>query len=128
MACAGFMAASALVLLMFPGLIVGMYTSDPVVSDIAVSLLLVAAIFQIADGMQIGAAGGLRGYKDTQIPMAINLFAFWVIAFPLAYLATIVYVLPANFIWGGFVAGLTVAAILLTWRFARLSRSSLAVS
>lgn len=126
--CAGFMAASAIVLLVFPDFIVGMYTSDPVVSGIAVSLLLVAAIFQVADGVQIGAAGGLRGYKDTGIPMAINLFAYWLVAFPLAYLATITYVMPANFIWGAFVAGLTLAAVLLTWRFARLSRNSLTAS
>jgi len=122
------MAASAIVLLVFPDFIVGMYTSDPVVSGIAVSLLLVAAIFQVADGVQIGAAGGLRGYKDTGIPMAINLFAYWLVAFPLAYLATITYVMPANFIWGAFVAGLTLAAVLLTWRFARLSRNSLTAS
>lgn len=121
-ACAGFMSASAIVLLIFPNVIVGMYTTDPVVSGIAVSLLLVAAIFQVADGVQIGSAGGLRGYKDTRVPMAINLFSYWMVAFPLAYLATITFVMAANFIWGAFVVGLTLAAILLTWRLLRLSR------
>jgi MATE family multidrug resistance protein len=119
------MSASAIVLLTFPNFIVGMYTSDPVVSGIAVSLLLVAAIFQVADGVQIGSAGALRGYKDTRVPMGINLFAYWMVAFPLAYLATITFVMDANFIWGAFVVGLTLAAILLTWRFVRISRLQL---
>jgi MATE family multidrug resistance protein len=55
--------------------------------------------------------------------MAINIFAFWVVAFPLAYLAAITYQLPANHIWAAFIVGLTIAAILLTWRFNRLSRA-----
>jgi MATE family multidrug resistance protein len=53
--------------------------------------------------------------------MAINIFAYWIIAFPLAYMAAVTYKLPPNFIWGGFVAGLTVAAVMLTWRYARIS-------
>ncbi len=84
-----------------------------------------ASIFQIADGLQIGGAGALRGYKDTKFPMIINTFAFWVIAFPLAYMAAVTYELPPNYIWAGFIAGLSVAAILLGWRFARLSRRHL---
>src|SRR5210317_1910649 len=121
--CAMFMALSAAVLLLFRGLIITLYTNDPLVTDIALSLLLVAAIFQVADGVQIGAAAALRGYKDTRFPMAINIFAYWVVAFPLAYLATVTYEAPPNYIWSAFVAGLGLAAILLTWRYQRLSRS-----
>jgi len=75
----------------------------------------------VADGAQIGAAGALRGYKDTRLPMAINIFAYWVLAFPLAYLAAVTYKSPPSYVWGGFVIGLTTAGILLTWRYARLS-------
>lgn len=120
--CAAFMAVSAMVLLIFRDVIVTLYTDDPVVTGIALSLMLVAAIFQIADGIQIGAAAALRAYKDTAFPMAINIFAFWVVAFPLGYMAAITYRLPANQIWVAFIAGLGLAAILLTWRFNRLSR------
>ena len=120
--CAGFMAVSAAVLLVFRDVIVTLYTDDPVVTGIALSLMLVAAIFQIADGVQIGAAAALRAYKDTTFPMAINIFAYWVVAFPLGYLAAITYRLPANQIWVAFIAGLGIAAILLTWRFNRQSR------
>ena len=70
---------------------VSLYTSDTSVQAIAISLLLMAAVFQIADGAQIGAAGALRGYKDTKMPMVINMFAYWALGFPLAYLATITY-------------------------------------
>ena len=119
---AAFMAVSALMLLIFRDEIITIYTDDPVVTGIALSLLLVAAIFQVADGIQISAAAALRAYKDTQWPMAINLFAFWVVALPLAYLAAVSYQLPANQIWVAFIAGLVLAAVLLTWRFNRLSK------
>ena len=92
---------------------------------IANSLLLMAAIFQIADGVQIGAAGALRGYKDPRIPMIINMFAYWALGFPLAYLAAITFQSPPAYIWAGFVLGLTVAAVLLTVRFNRLSKQVL---
>jgi MATE family multidrug resistance protein len=123
--CIAFMACSATFLLLFRDVVVGIYTNDPSVSEIAISLLLMAAIFQIADGVQIGAAGALRGYKDTRMPMVINTFSYWVLGFPLAYMATITYSAPPSYIWAGFVLGLTVAAILLTVRFNILSRRML---
>jgi MATE family multidrug resistance protein len=117
-----FMAVSALVLLVFRDQIITLYTDDPVVTGIALTLLLVAAIFQVVDGIQIAAAGALRAYKDTRIPMVISLFSYWVVAMPLAYLATVTYELPADRIWSAFVVGLLLAAVLLTWRFNRLSK------
>ena len=118
------MTLSAGFLLVFRDAVVGLYTDDAAVTGIAISLLLMAAIFQIADGVQIGAAGALRGYKDTAVPMAVNIVAFWVLAFPLAYLAAITYEAPPNFIWAGFVVGLGVAAVLLTWRYNRISAAA----
>jgi multidrug resistance protein, MATE family len=124
-ACAAFMTCSALFLLLFRDAVVLLYTSDPAVRAIAVSLLLMAAIFQIADGIQIGAAGALRGYKDTRVPMVINTFAYWALAFPLAYLAAVTFEAPPAYIWAGFVLGLSVAAILLSFRFAKVSKAAL---
>ena len=121
--CGFFMVCSAAVLLVFRDAVVGLYTTDVSVKGIAISLLLMAAIFQVADGIQIGAAGALRGYKDTRMPMLINTFAFWVLAFPAAYLAAVTFKSPPNYIWGAFVVGLSVAAGLLSWRFQRLSKS-----
>jgi len=119
--CAVFMMCSATFLLLFRDVVVGLYTNDEAVKGIAISLLLMAAIFQVADGIQIGAAGALRGYKDTRLPMLINIVAFWVFAFPMAYMAAVTYKLPPNYIWGGFVIGLSAAAIMLAWRYAILS-------
>lgn len=126
--CAVFMSCSAAVLLLFRDAVVSLYTSDAAVSAIAVNLLLMAAIFQVADGVQIGAAGALRGYKDTRIPMVVNTVAYWVLAFPLAYVAAIVYRAPPAYIWAGFVLGLSAAAIMLTIRYLSVSRKALAGS
>ena len=123
--CMLFMACSAAFLLLFRDAVVGLYTSDTSVQAIAISLLLMAALFQIADGAQIGAAGALRGFKDTNMPMVVNMFAFWVLGFPLAYMAAITFRAPPSYIWAGFVLSLTVAAIMLSMRFLRISREHL---
>lgn len=125
--CGLFMACSAAFLLVFRDAVVGLYTNDASVTSIAISLLLMAAIFQVADGIQIGSAGALRGYKDARLPMVINTFAFWVLAFPLAYLAAVTFKSPPSHIWGAFVLGLSVAALLLAWRYAHVSRVNLEV-
>jgi MATE family multidrug resistance protein len=123
-ACGSFMAVAALILAVFRDSVVELYTSDTSVRDIAIGMLLMAAIFQVADGVQIGAAGALRGYKDTRLPMVINTFAYWVLAFPLAYLAAVTFRAPPQYIWGGFVIGLTVAATMLTFRYRVISRDT----
>ena len=123
--CAIFMTCSATFMLLFRDVVVTIYTDDPSVTSIAINLLLAAAIFQIADGVQIGAAGALRGFKDTRFPMAINTFAYWVLAFPLAYMAAVTYKAAPVYTWGAFIVGLSVAAALLSWRYVRLSRAYL---
>jgi MATE family, multidrug efflux pump len=122
--CGLFMSCSAAFLMLFRDAVVSIYTNDSSVSAIAISMLLIAAIFQVADGVQIGAAGALRGFKDTRVPMAINIFAYWIVAFPLAYLAAVTYKAPPNYVWAGFVIGLSTAAVLLSWRYVLLSRES----
>jgi MATE family multidrug resistance protein len=125
LSCGVFMSISATFLLLFRDSVVSMYTDDPSVTAVAISMLLMAAVFQVADGVQIGGAGALRGYKDTRIPMLINIVAYWVLAFPLAYLATVTYKLAPAYTWGGFVIGLGTAALLLTWRYSRVSKNYL---
>ncbi len=124
--CGLFMCCSAAFMLFFRDAIISFYTNDPSVTSIAVSLLMMAAIFQIADGVQVGSAGALRGYEDTRIPMAISAFAYWALAFPLAYMAAVTYKAPPSYTWGAFIVGLSVAAVLLAWRYVRLSRARLA--
>ncbi len=120
----GFMAVSAIVMILFAQQIIGLYTQDAVVAKIAVSLLGMAAAFQIVDGIQVAASGALRGFKDTQIPMYINLFSYWPVGFLMAWYLGIKMQLGPTYIWGGLVGGLLVASILLTWRFTVLSRKA----
>jgi MATE family multidrug resistance protein len=120
--CGLFMACAAIVMLSFRDAVVQIYTNDIDVQAIAVTLLLMAALFQVADGVQIGAAGALRGYKDTRVPMVINTIAYWLVGFPVAFLAARVYFLEPRFIWSGLVLGLIVSAFLLTLRFRKISK------
>jgi len=115
--CGMFMGFAAIMMLLFRHRVVQLYTTDAEVQAIAISLLLMAALFQISDGVQIGAAGALRGFRDTRVPMAINTFAFWVLGFPCAFVAAKVLKLEPRFIWAALVLALTVSAMLLTARF-----------
>jgi MATE family multidrug resistance protein len=128
LSCAVIMSFSAAFMLLFRNTVVSFYISDPAVASIATSLLLAAAVFQIADGVQVGAAGALRGYKDTRYAMITNTFAYWVLAFPLAFLAAITYAAPPIYTWGAFIVGLSTAAILLTRRYVAVSRAQLSLA
>ena len=120
--CLAFELLSALSMALLPRQIVGVYTHDPAVAVIAVSLLYMGAVMQFSDGLQVSAMGALRGYKDTRTPMLITVVAYWCVGFPLAWVFGVPLHLGPQMIWAGFIAGLTVAAVLLTWRFVRLSR------
>ncbi len=124
--CVAIMAASALVLLAMRSRIAGAYTGDPQVLAIAVQLLAYVAAFQVADGLQVGAAGALRGFKDARVPMLLNLIAYWLVGFPLAYGFGVVLGQGARAVWGGLIAGLAVCAVLLSWRYALISRRAVA--
>lgn len=119
--CAAIMLLSALNMLVFRAGIVGFYTSDAVVGSTAVGLLMYAAVFQLSDGVQVAAAGVLRGYKDTRMSMVLTAIAYWGIGFPLAWWFGIRLGYGANAVWIGLIAGLSAAAALLLWRFMRLA-------
>lgn len=92
---------------------------DPATSAaaIAIALLRVAAIFQIADGTQVAAAGALRGLSDTRTPFALAAISYWAVGFPAAWLLTLHTSLGPTGAWCGLAAGLVTAAGLLTGRF-----------
>ncbi|NNC55698.1 MAG: MATE family efflux transporter, partial [Pseudomonadales bacterium] len=121
--CGLFMTVSAVFLIVLREPITGLYTSDPAVREIAVALLFMAMIFQISDGLQVGAAGALRGYKDAKVPLLMNIIAFWMVGFPVAYFAGLKFGLGPRGVWLGLAVGLTVAAILLGLRFAYISNA-----
>jgi MATE family, multidrug efflux pump len=111
------------VMALFPRAVAHLYTHDPAVVAVAVQLLLLAAVFQLSDGVQACAAGALRGLKDTRVPMLITLVAYWLVGLPLGWWLGLPLGLGARGLWMGLIAGLTLAAALLTARFVRASRS-----
>jgi MATE family multidrug resistance protein len=86
---------------------------------IGASFLIVAAVFQLADGAQVMAMGLLRGVQDTRWPMLIAAFSYWGVGLPTSYLLGIVFGWGGEGVWAGLVVGLSVAAILLMLRFWR---------
>ena len=120
--CVSIMAISSLVFIMIPEIIVKFYTDDTNLNQQAVKLIYMAAIFQISDGMQVGALGALRGLKDTRIPFITNVFSYWLIGLPSAYIFGIHYKFGPIGMWMGLIIGLSIAALLHTWRFKILSK------
>ena len=118
------MLPSVLFMTMFPGIIASIYTSEPEVTDIAVSLLMVAALFQLFDGLYMAGAGALRGLKDVNAVMWISVLSYWVVGFPIAWILGINW--GPTGLWYGMVVGIGLTAILLGWRFEIKSRKLLA--
>ncbi|SHI46649.1 multidrug resistance protein, MATE family [Arenibacter nanhaiticus] len=87
------------------------------VISIASQLLLVAAVFQISDGLQVVVLGALRGLQDVKIPTLLTFIAYWLIGFPISFYLGIYTSLGSIGIWIGLLAGLTASAILLYIRF-----------
>lgn len=112
---------SAGVMAILPLAIASLYTSDVAVMSLAAQLLLLAAIFQLSDGIQVVANGALRGLKDTRVPMFITLIAYWVFGMPIGWWLTFHHDMGARGMWIGLIAGLSAAAVLLTTRFWRMS-------
>jgi MATE family multidrug resistance protein len=97
------------------------------VIQIAAKLLLVAAVFQISDGLQVVVLGALRGLQDVKYPMYITFVAYWLIGFPISIYLGLKTELKAVGIWIGLLAGLTVAAIFLYIRFNYLTKKMIQV-
>jgi MATE family multidrug resistance protein len=121
----------ALVLVVFhtflPHLFLNMNDAAQVIDNkeiifITSNLLLVAAVFQLSDGIQVVVLGALRGLQDVKIPMYITFVAYWVIGFPISFYLGKYTSLQAVGIWIGLLAGLTAAALFLYIRFARLTK------
>jgi MATE family multidrug resistance protein len=117
-----FQTVSAALIFFFPERIVHLYTNDPLVAPLAVSLLFYAAVFQYPDGLQMMSAGILRGYKDTRMPMLYMIISFWVVGMTLGYTLTFQRGMGPAGMWVGMIAGLAVASGLMLMRFRHTSR------
>ena len=118
----GFMSCTALLFLLAPDFIAGIYldTTDPANTETAlqvVSLLGIAAIFQLFDGLQATALGALRGLKDTQIPMILGFIAYWVIGMSTGLGLGFGMNKGSEGFWWGLVVGLVAASLMFTYRF-----------
>jgi MATE family multidrug resistance protein len=96
------------------------------VITIASKLLLVAALFQIADGIQVVVLGALRGLQDVKVPMYLTFVAYWLIGFPTSYFLGFYTSLKAVGVWIGLCAGLTAAALFLYLRFVVVTKKLVA--
>ena len=99
------------------------FVDDAAVAALAARLLLAVAAFQIFDGLQVVAAGALRGLADVTVPLIFCVVAYWLVALPAAYEAAFVRGLGPLGIWIGLALGLACAALLLTARFAWRTRA-----
>lgn len=116
------MTAWALIFIFGRFFLPSLYIEDQAVIELTASLLIIAAFFQLSDGIQVVTAGALRGLQDVKIPSMLIFIAYWVIALPLGYWLAFPLQMGANGIWIGLFLGLTITAGAMVVRFNRLSR------
>ncbi len=121
---AAFVVFTIILFLTIPELLVGAFI-DPdepqraALLQIGVALVAVAALFQAVDALQVMALGLLRGVQDTAVPMVMAVVSYWIIGLPASYALAFVYGMGPVGLWLGLVVGLTVAGVLMSWRFWR---------
>ena len=107
----------ALLFITFKNVLPEIYIDNESVVNTAASLLLIAGLFQLSDGVQVVVLGALRGLQDVRIPTYITFIAYWIVGFPICYILGKELGLGSQGIWVGLLAGLTVSAVLLLLRF-----------
>ncbi|HET6177463.1 MAG TPA: MATE family efflux transporter [Candidatus Sulfotelmatobacter sp.] len=114
---AGFMTCMGVLFVTLPAAIAHIFSPDPAVIEVGKKLLLVAAAFQLFDGLQTVATGALRGSGDTRTPMLANLVAYWFIGLPAGAFLCFHFGWGALGIWIGLSVGLVIigSALLRTW-------------
>jgi MATE family multidrug resistance protein len=109
----GFMIFAALVFIVVPRQLIALFSEDPDVLAVGTSLLFLAAIFQLFDGIQGVITGTLRGIGDTRTPMVVNLVAHWLLGLPIGYLLCFVIGWGVYGLWVGLSLGLIVTGVIL---------------
>lgn len=99
-----------------------LYINDVNVLNIASKLMVMAAFFQLSDGLQVVGLGALRGLSDTKIPTIYTLFAYWVFGLPMGYILAFQFNIGSEGVWIGLIIGLTVTAMSLFFRFNSISK------
>jgi MATE family multidrug resistance protein len=110
-----FMVVSGLTFVLVPERLIGLFSTDPSVLPVGASLLLLAAIFQLFDGIQGVITGTLRGLGDTRTAMKVNLVAHWLLGLPTSYVLCFVVGWGVWGLWIGLSLGLIVTGVILFW-------------
>ena len=114
-----FMSGMGLLFVLFRHQAPLLYSRDAAVVAQAGTLLLIAALFQVSDGVQVVGLGALRGLGDVKVPSVVALLAYWAVALPLGYWLGFGLRLGAPGVWTGLLAGLSIVAVVLLVRFRR---------
>jgi MATE family multidrug resistance protein len=120
------MSMGAVTFALAPGPLVRLFTDDAETVKLGTSLLLIAAVFQLFDGVQAVAAGALRGAGDVRFPFLASVGAHWAVGFPLACLFGFTLGFGVRGIWWGLTCGLVCVSFLLALRFVRVSGKAIA--
>ncbi len=115
----GFMLFPVLAFLIVPRLLLRIFTTDPRVIAAGVSLLAVAAVFQLFDGLQVVATGAMRGVGNTRTPLLWNLIGHWLLGLPVGYYLCFVAGWGAVGIWIGWLVGLAFIGVVLLRAWSR---------
>ena len=114
---------SAFIFIVFRNILPTFYVDDIEVITLASSLLIIAGLFQLSDGIQAVGLGILRGIRDTKIPTLVTFVSYWLIAIPLSYVLGIIMGYGLYGVWVGLSVGLTIAAVFHVIRFNYLTSS-----
>lgn len=117
-----FMFTSAVIFVVFRYTLPTFYIDDLEVIEISATLLVIAGLFQLSDGVQVVGLGVLRGMEDVKFPTIITLIAYWVLGLPLGYFLAFELEMGAEGIWYGLLIGLSITAVVLFIRFNALSK------
>lgn len=112
-----FMTICGILFILFRFNLAEIYTNEKNVIDLAGKLLIIAAFFQLSDGLQLVLLGALRGMQDVKIPSMISFVSYWAITIPICAILAIYFEMRAYGVWIGLGIGLTLAAIQLLYRF-----------
>lgn len=112
------MSATGLIFALGNDVIARAFVDDSTVVALAARLLVIAALFQLFDGLQVVGAGALRGLNDTIVPMIACFAGYWIVFIPFAYLAAFRFGFGAKGIWCGLAAALGIVGVSLLARFA----------
>ncbi|MDQ6701427.1 MAG: MATE family efflux transporter [Acidobacteriota bacterium] len=120
---AGFMSLAAFTFLIAPRLIARVFATDPAVIKMGAALLMVAAVFELFDGIQTVVTGALRGAGDTRTPMICHLVCYWLLGLPLGYFLAFRLGWGAVGLWAGLCAALIVIGVILLIAWYRKART-----